>query len=72
MIKGDVELMDEIEILEENIEIEFPNIDNVVFKGKWFKKNVRWNDYLMHLVKNVKFCCNHKGEEQSYVFLVVV
>jgi hypothetical protein len=38
----DGELVVQIGLLEEIIEIEFPNIGNIVlFKGKWYENNIR-------------------------------
>ena len=60
--------MDQIGIFKDIIEIEFLHIPSIVlFKGKWFKNNVRWNDFLLPSINSSKFYSNDTLEDQPFV-----
>jgi hypothetical protein len=69
MVKEEGQLVDQVGILEDIIEIEFPRIPNIIlFKGKWFKNNVRWNDCLLYSINNTEFYTNDTLKDQPFVY----
>jgi hypothetical protein len=68
-VNEDDVLVDQIGVLEDIIKIKFPHIGEIVlFKGKWYKNNARWNDCLFHSIKNSEICRNDTLGDQPFVY----